>query len=278
MSAPALPSLTETIRRFDLAADKRLGQHFLVDPAILARIAAAAAPLAGLTVLEVGPGPGGLTRALLASDADRVVAIEADRRCVAALAELARASDGRLEVVAGDALAHDRRALAPGPAAIVANLPYNIATELIVRWLRAPAGLVRVVVLVQREVADRLAAAPGSGAYGRLSVLAQWAARVEALFALPPGAFRPPPKVRSKVVRLTPYAEPPIPARLAALERVTAAAFGQRRKMLRSSLARLGRDPAELCAAAGLDPTRRAETLSVAEFAALANALDASPG
>ena len=278
MSAAALPSLTETIRRHGLAADKRLGQHFLVDPAILARIAAAAEPLAGRTVVEIGPGPGGLTRALLASDAARVVAVEADPRCVAALAELVQVNAGRLEIVAGDALAVDPAGRLAGPKAIVANLPYNIATELIVRWLRAPAGIERIVVLVQREVADRLAAAPGTEAYGRLSVLAQWAARVEALFALPPGAFRPPPKVRSRVVRLTPYTTPPIPARLTTLERVTAAAFGQRRKMLRASLKRLGVDPATLCAAAHVDPSRRAETLTIAEFAALADALDASPG
>jgi 16S rRNA (adenine1518-N6/adenine1519-N6)-dimethyltransferase len=178
-------------------------------------------------------------------------------------------------VVAGDALALDRRALVASPAAIVANLPYNIATELIVRWLREPAGLRRVVVLVQREVAQRLAARAGTAAYGRLSVLARWAAEVESLFELPPGAFRPPPAVHSRVVRLTPRAEPPAPARLATLERVTAAAFGQRRKMLRSSLKGLGGDSNGLCLAAGIDPTRRAETLSVAEFAALANALDA---
>lgn len=270
MSATALPSLTETIRRHGLAADKRLGQHFLVDPAILARIAAAAEPLAGRTVLEVGPGPGGLTRALLASDAARVVAVEADPRCVAALAELVQVSAGRLEIVAGDALAVDPAARLAGPKAIVANLPYNIATELIVRWLRAPAGIERIVVLVQREVADRLAAAPGTEAYGRLSVLAQWAARVEALFALPPGAFRPPPKVRSRVVRLVPHGTPPVAARLTTLERVTAAAFGQRRKMLRQSLKRVADEPQALCAAAGIDPTARAEALSVAEFCALA--------
>jgi 16S rRNA (adenine1518-N6/adenine1519-N6)-dimethyltransferase len=274
VSGDALPSLAETIRRHRLAADKRLGQHFLVDPAILRRIAAAAEPLEGVTVLEVGPGPGGLTRALLATAAERVVAVEADPRCVAALGELVAGAGGRLEVVAGDALRLDRRELAPPPAAVVANLPYNIATELIVRWLRAPAGLVRLVVLVQREVALRLAATPGGGAYGRLSVLAQWAARVEGLFDLPPGAFRPPPKVHSRVVRLTPYARPPIAARLETLERVTAAAFGQRRKMLRSSLKGLAREPAALCAAADIDPARRAESLTLAEFAALANALD----
>lgn len=274
MSGPEPVSLTATIRRYGLAADKRLGQHFLLDSAILARIAAAAQPLQGVTVIEIGPGPGGLTRALLATEAAGVVAIEADRRCVQALEELVTVAAGRLKVVSGDALALDHHRLAPPPTAIVANLPYNIATELIVRWLREPAGLLRIVVLVQREVAARLAAAPGSGAYGRLSVLAQWAARVDSLFDLAPGAFRPPPKVHSRVVRLTPYDAAPIPAPLGALERVTAAAFGQRRKMLRSSLARLGVDPLALCAAAGIDPARRAETLSVAEFAGLANALE----
>lgn len=276
MSATALPSLAATIRRHDLDADKRLGQHFLVDPAILTRIAAAAEPLAGCDALEVGPGPGGLTRALLATDARAVVAIETDRRCVAALGDLVANAAGRLRVVAGDALAIDRHAVADPPTVIVANLPYNIATELVVRWLRAPAGLERIVVLVQREVADRLAAPVGTRAYGRLSVLAQWAARVEPLFVLPPGAFRPPPKVHSRVVRLTPYARPPVAARLASLERVTAAAFNQRRKMLKTSLRALSATPDRLLEAAGITPTQRPETLDVAAFAALANALDAA--
>ncbi len=274
MSAAPPASLTDTIRRHGLAADKRLGQHFLVDPVILARIAAAAEPLAGRAVLEVGPGPGGLTRALLASEAASVTAIETDARCVAALAELEGAAGGRLHVRHADALAIDLAALDPTPRVIVANLPYNIGTELVVRWLRRPAALSHLVVLLQKEVAARLAAAPGTAAYGRLTVLAAYAAEVRTCFDLPPGAFRPPPKVHSRVVRLDLRPQPPVPVRLAALERITAAAFGQRRKMLRTSLKALGGDGAGLCARAGIDPGRRAETLSFAEFAALANAWD----
>jgi 16S rRNA (adenine1518-N6/adenine1519-N6)-dimethyltransferase len=273
VSGEADRSLAATIKGAGRHADKALGQHFLVDPAILARIAGAAEPLEGLDVLEIGPGPGGLTRALLATRARRVVAVEKDRRWVDALAPLAAAADGRLEVIEADALRFDWRARLPGPTAVVANLPYNIGTELIVRWLRDPRHIARLVVLVQREVGLRLTAAPGTADYGRLAVLAQWAAQVDGVFDLAPGAFKPPPKVHSRVVRLTPYAIPPIPARLADLERVTAAAFGQRRKMLRSSLKAASPDPSGLCALAGIDPTRRAETLTVAEFAALANAL-----
>lgn len=276
MSLDALPSLTETIRRHGLAADKRLGQHFLVDPAILTRIAEAAAPLAGHVVLEVGPGPGGLTRALLASGARQVTAIEADHRCVAALGDLVAAAAGRLRVLHGDALAIDHCTLEPKPSVVVANLPYNVGTELLVRWLRQPGDLTRLVLLLQREVAQRLTAAPGSGVYGRLSVLAQWKAAVRACFDLPPGAFRPAPKVHSRVVRMDLLEAPTHPAALETLERVTAAAFGQRRKMLKSSLKALGTDADRLCAAAGIDASRRAETLSVEAFASLANALDAT--
>jgi 16S rRNA (adenine1518-N6/adenine1519-N6)-dimethyltransferase len=273
-TATDLESLALTIRRAGLRADKSLGQHFLTDPAILRRIAAAAGPLAGLTVLEIGPGPGGLTRALLEAGVDRVVAVERDPRCTAALAPLVDAAGGRLEVVEADALSFDHRRRIAGPCVVVANLPYNIGTELIVRWLRDPRDVLRIVVLVQKEVALRLAAAPGTGAYGRLAVLAQWASRVEGLFDLPPGAFHPPPKVHSRLVRLEPYPTPPIPARLRDLERITAAAFGQRRKMLRTSLKAATRDVPALCARAEIDASRRAETLTVAEFAALANALD----
>ncbi len=276
MSDAELASLTETIRRHGLAADKRLGQHFLVDPAILARIATAAAPLAGRHVLEVGPGPGGLTRALLATDAASITAIEADPRCVTALDALVGTADGRLRVVGGDALAVDLGTLSPAPSVVVANLPYNVGTELLVRWLRAPAALTHLVLLLQREVAERLSAEPGTAAYGRLSVLAQWAARVRPCFDLPPGAFRPAPKVHSRVVRLDLHPEPPAAARLESLERVTAAAFGQRRKMLRTSLKAIGVDVADLCARAQIDPTRRAETLTLHEFALLADAVDAS--
>jgi 16S rRNA (adenine1518-N6/adenine1519-N6)-dimethyltransferase len=273
LALAALPSLTETIRAAGLWTDKALGQHFLVDPAILDRIVAAAAPLAGATVLEIGPGPGGLTRALLRAGAERVVAVEKDPRCVRALAPLVEAAAGRLEVVEHDALDFDHRARLAGEIVIVANLPYNVGTELVVRWLRAPERLRHLVVLVQREVGARLVAAAGTAAYGRLAVLAQWAARVRTVFDLPPGAFLPPPKVHSRLVRLEPYAEPPVPARLERLERITAAAFGQRRKMLKTSLKAATPDPLGLCARAGIDPTRRAETLTLAEFAALANGL-----
>ncbi len=273
-----LDGLAATIKRAGLRADKSLGQHFLTDPAILRRIAAAAGPLAGLTVLEIGPGPGGLTRALLEAGAERVVAVECDPRCTAALVPLVDAAAGRLDVVEADALAFDHRRHIAGPCVVVANLPYNIGTELIVRWLRDPRDIRRIVVLVQKEVALRLAAAPGTGTYGRLAVLAQWASRIEGLFDLPPGAFHPPPKVHSRLVRMEPYPTRPIPARLRDLERITAAAFGQRRKMLRTSLKAATPDVAGLCARAGIDPSRRAETLSVAEFAALANALAASNG
>lgn len=273
-STGELESIAATIRRFGLDADKSLGQHFLTDPAILARIARAALPFDDATLLEIGPGPGGLTRALLDAGAGRVVAVERDPRCVEALRPLAEAAAGRLTVIQADALAFDRHAAIDGPCLVVANLPYNIGTELIVRWLRQPEDLVRMVVLVQKEVGERLAARPGTSAYGRLAVLAQWAARVEALFDLPPGAFHPPPKVRSRLVRLEPHAHPPHPARLRTLERITAAAFGQRRKMLRTSLKAAAPDVTGLCERAGIDPSRRAETLSVAEFATLANALD----
>ena len=268
-----LASLGATLKASGLRADKSLGQHFLTDPAILRRIARAAAPFDTATVLEIGPGPGGLTRALLAEGAARVVAVERDPRCVAALADLVDAAAGRLEVIQADALAFDHRTAIEGPCIVVANLPYNIGTELIVRWLRDRRDLTRLVVLVQKEVGLRLTARPGTGTYGRLAVLAQWAARVEGLFDLPPGAFHPPPKVHSRLVRLEPYANPPIPARLTDLERVTAAAFGQRRKMLRTSLKPVASNTQDLCARAGIDPTRRAETLSVGEFAALANVL-----
>ncbi|TVQ35127.1 MAG: 16S rRNA (adenine(1518)-N(6)/adenine(1519)-N(6))-dimethyltransferase RsmA [Geminicoccaceae bacterium] len=277
MSAPltaGLPSLKATIEATGLRADKSLGQHFLTDPAILGRIAEAAGPLHDLTVLEVGPGPGGLTRALLDAGAQRVVAIERDPRCVAALQPLVDAAGGRLLVLAGDALALDHRRVVSGPCTIAANLPYNIGTELIVRWLRVPADIQRLVVLVQKEVGQRLQAQPGTSAYGRLAVLAQWASRVEGLFDLPPGAFQPPPKVHSRLMRLTPYPSPPIPARLHSLERITAAAFGQRRKMLKTSLKAAHPDSLALCTLADIDPTRRAETLDLQAFATLANALD----
>lgn len=264
-----LPSLRETIARHGLDARKSLGQHFLLDPALCGRIAALAGDLAGRSVIEVGPGPGGLTRALLATAAAEVVALELDRRAVAALAELTAAHPGRLRVIEGDALKADPAALVPAPRRIVANLPYNVASPLLVRWLRGAAALEGLTLMFQQEVAERICAAPDTEAYGRLSVLAQWRCRCEMLLRLPPGAFSPPPKVFSAVVGFTPHAEDPGAALFAAMERTTAAAFGERRKMLRGALKPLGEAEA-LLAAAGIDGARRAETLAVAEFDRLA--------
>ncbi|HEV7266038.1 MAG TPA: 16S rRNA (adenine(1518)-N(6)/adenine(1519)-N(6))-dimethyltransferase RsmA [Falsiroseomonas sp.] len=274
MSQPSdpLPSLRETIARHGLDARKSLGQHFLLDPALCARIATAAGPMAGSHVLEVGPGPGGLTRALLASEAAKVLAVELDRRAVGALAELAALHPARLEVVEADALTVDPAAALPAPRKIVANLPYNVATPLLVKWLRGAAALESMTLMFQQEVAERITAAPDTEAYGRLGVLAQWRCRGTLLLTLPPGAFSPPPKVWSAVVGLVPHAEDPGPALFATMERLTAAAFGQRRKMLRGALKSLG-DAEGLLAAAGIEGSRRAETLSIAEFDRLARTL-----
>ncbi|MDE2228872.1 MAG: 16S rRNA (adenine(1518)-N(6)/adenine(1519)-N(6))-dimethyltransferase RsmA [Alphaproteobacteria bacterium] len=269
---PPLPPLREVIRRHGLAARKALGQNFLLDLNLTRRIARGAAPLANFNVVEVGPGPGGLTRALLLEGARRVVAIERDQRCLPALAELAAAFPGRLEIVPGDALAIDPTTLVPAPRKIVANLPYNIATPLLLAWLPRIRAFADFTLMFQKEVAARLAAKPDSRDYGRLSVLIQWLAYVERLFDVAPTAFVPPPKVTSTVVRLTPRPEPQAPCDQDALERVTAAAFGQRRKMLRQSLKSLG-DPLVLLHYASIDPTARAEDLTVAEFCALARAL-----
>lgn len=272
MAAPDLPSLRETVTRHGLDARKSLGQHFLLDPAVCARIAALAGDLAGRHVLEVGPGPGGLTRALLATEATDVVAVELDRRAVAALGELAAAHPGRLRVIEGDALKVDPTDAIPAPRRIVANLPYNVASPLLVGWLRGAAAIEGMALMFQQEVAERICAAPGTEAYGRLSVLAQWRCRCTMLLRLPPGAFSPPPKVWSAVVGFTPHEDDPGPALFAAMERTTAAAFGQRRKMLRGALKSLG-DAEGLLAAAGIDGARRAETLSIAEFDRLARAV-----
>jgi len=269
-----LPSLRETIARHGLDARKSLGQHFLLDPAVCARIAAAAGEMEGRQVLEVGPGPGGLTRALLATKAAKVLAVELDRRAVAALAELTAAHPGRLEVMEADALRVDPAALLPAPRKIVANLPYNVATPLLVGWLRGAAALESMTLMFQQEVAERITAAPGTEMYGRLGVLAQWRCRASLLLTLPPGAFSPPPKVWSAVVGLVPLPEDPGPALFATMERLTAAAFGQRRKMLRGALKSLGEAEA-LLGAAEIDPTRRAETLTIAEFDRLARLLHA---
>lgn len=278
MSAIAdLPPLREVIARYGLSARGSLGQHFLLDLNLTARIARAAGPLAGHAVIEVGPGPGGLTRALIEAGAAKVIAVERDRRCIEALADLVAAAQGRLVLVEADALAADEAALlqthAPGlPARIVANLPYNVGTALLIKWLHDVARYASLTLMFQKEVADRLLAQPKSKAYGRLSVLTQWLCDITRLFNLPAAAFVPPPKVASSVVQLVPRAEPLAPADLATLERVTAAAFGQRRKMLRASLKSLGVPVEPLLTAAGVEPTARAEDLPVEAFCALARA------
>lgn len=269
-----LPPLRDVIARHGLAAIKGLGQNFLLDLNLTSRIARAAGPLEGRTVIEVGPGPGGLTRALLASGASRVIAIERDARCLPALEEIAARYPGRLEVLHGDALEVDYNRLAEGPTRIVANLPYNVATPLLVGWLRAepwPPFYESLTLMFQREVAERIVAPPRSEAYGRLGVLAGWRSEARILFNVPPSAFTPPPKVMSSVVGLIPRPAP-LAVAPAMLERVVAAAFGQRRKMLRQSLRSLGLDPAPLLAAAQIDPTQRAEEIDIARFVALANA------
>lgn len=242
----------------------------MLDPQLLARIARAAGDLRKRTVLEVGPGPGGLTRALLGAGAARVVAIERDRRCIAALSDLAAAAHGRLEVIEADALRFDVADLGADHLVAVANLPYNIGTPLLLKWLDRLALFDALVLMFQREVAERLAAAPGSGAYGRLSVIMQWLCEVRIVMHLPGRAFVPPPQVASSLVRLTPRPEPLAPADKSALERVLAAAFGQRRKMLRVSLRTLIADPIELLAAAEVAPTARAEEIDVVSFCRLA--------
>ncbi len=271
----SLPPLREVIARHGLAARKSLGQNFLLDLNLTRRIARAAGPLDGFTVVEVGPGPGGLTRALLAEGAGKVVAIERDERALPALAEIAEHYRGRLDVVHGDALAADWDALVTGPAKIVANLPYNIATPLLIGWLTAeawPPWFASATLMFQKEVAERIVAPPGSKTFGRLSVISQWRCTAQRLFDVDRRAFTPPPKITSSVVQLTPAAAV-AGCPVAMLEKVTAAAFGQRRKMLRSSLKSLTDDPIGLLAAAGIDETRRAEELSVADFCRLAGLL-----
>jgi len=268
--------LRDVIRQYELRAKKSLGQNFMLDLNLIDKIARAAGPLERVNVAEIGPGPGGLTRALLAHGAKSVVAIEQDHRCVEALYPLVAQSNGRLTVVEGDAMETDPRVyLGIGPARIVANLPYNIGTALLIDWVsedRWPPWYDSLILMFQREVAERIAAREGEEHYGRLAVLCGWRMQAEILFDIHPSAFVPPPKVTSSLVRLVPR---PSPAKceLKMLERVTAAAFGQRRKMLRQSLRSLGTDPLPLLAQASIEPTRRAEEIPVAGFVALANAL-----
>lgn len=272
MNQPVLPPLREVIARHGLDARKDLGQHFLLDANLTDRIARAAGELGQGTVFEIGPGPGGLTRSLLRAGTGRLVAIERDARCIAALQELAEAFPGRLQIVEGDALEVDLASLGPAPRKVVANLPYNISTALLLRWLERADDFAAFTLMFQREVADRLTAAPGSKDYGRLSVIAQFHCTAQRLFDIAPTAFVPPPKVVSTVVELKPRAERPRDIDPIQLSRITAAAFGQRRKMLRAALRSLTPDSEALLRAAGIDPTMRAEQLSLDCFCALTRA------
>ena len=269
-----LPPLRDVIQRHGLDARKALGQNFLLDLNLTQKIARTAGPLEGVTVFEVGPGPGGLTRAILALGAKKVIAVERDARCLPALAEVADHYPGRLDVIEGDALKTDFEALAPeGPVRIIANLPYNVGTQLLVNWLlprQWPPFWQSLTLMFQKEVGQRIVARAGDNHYGRLGVLCGWRTSAHMAFDVPPQAFTPPPKVTSSVVHLTPRPKP-LPCDVNRLEKVTQAAFGQRRKMLRQSLKSLGGET--LLAKAGIDPQRRAETLSIEEFVTLANSL-----
>lgn len=274
----ALPPLRDVIKVHGLSARKQLGQNFLLDLNLTDKIARSAGPLADMCVIEVGPGPGGLTRSLLANGARRVIAIEQDERCVAALQDVVAAYPNRLTIVGGDALKLNLGEFAEGPTCVVSNLPYNISTALLTGWLTAeqwPSWFAHLTLMFQREVAQRIAAPPGGKAYGRLSVLAQWRTTVQKLFDIDPRAFTPPPKVTSSLMHFAPIADPTPTCPLHALERVTAAAFGQRRKMLRSSLKGLVAEPAAFLKDAGIPDNLRAEQVDVAGFCRLAACLDA---
>ncbi|WP_170528782.1 16S rRNA (adenine(1518)-N(6)/adenine(1519)-N(6))-dimethyltransferase RsmA [Ruegeria arenilitoris] len=268
-----LPPLREVIAKHKLSARKSLGQNFLLDLNLTAKIARQAGDLSQCDVLEIGPGPGGLTRGLLAEGARKVVAVEKDIRCIAALQEIAAAYPGRLEVINGDALEIDPLEHLNPPIRVAANLPYNVGTELLVRWLTPPEWppfWQSLTLMFQREVAERIVAQPGTKAYGRLAILAQWRAEARIAMSLPPGAFTPPPKVSSAVVHLTALPEPRFPTDAGILSRVVAAAFNQRRKMLRASLKGMAPDIEDRLNAAGIKPTDRAEQISLEAFCALA--------
>ncbi len=277
MSIDALPPLREVIAAHGLSARKSLGQNFLLDLNLTAKIARQAGDLTVCDVLEIGPGPGGLTRGLLAEGARRVLAVEKDPRCIPALAEIAAEYPGRLEILEGDALKIDPLAHLTPPIRVAANLPYNVGTELLVRWLTPenwPPFWQTLTLMFQREVAERIVAAPGSKAYGRLALLAQWRCDARIVMSLPPGAFSPPPKVSSAVVHLTALPAPRYPAEPKLLERTVAMAFNQRRKMLRAALRGLAPDIEERLIAAGIKPTDRAETVGLEQFCALARTLE----
>jgi 16S rRNA (adenine1518-N6/adenine1519-N6)-dimethyltransferase len=278
LSTPdGLPPLREVIRAAGLSAKKSLGQNFLLDLNLTRRIARAAGPLEGVTVVEIGPGPGGLTRALLLEGATRVIAVERDERCMPALSAIEALYPGRLDIVAADARAMDYQALNLSlPARVVANLPYNVGTPLLISWLKTepwPPWFDRLVLMFQREVAERIVAGPRTKDYSRLAVLAQWRTNPRILFTVPAEAFTPRPKVESALVELVPKQRPEPSCDVGRLERITAAAFGQRRKMLRSALRPLTQDAETLLEGLGIAPTARAEELDVAEFCRIANAL-----
>jgi 16S rRNA (adenine1518-N6/adenine1519-N6)-dimethyltransferase len=272
----SLPPLSRVIAEHKLTARKSLGQNFLLDLNLTAKIARQAGDLSACDVLEIGPGPGGLTRGLLAEGARKVLVVEKDTRCIPALQQIAAAYPGRLEILEGDALEIDPHAHLTPPIRVAANLPYNIGTELLVRWLTPvewPPFWQSLTLMFQREVAERIVAQPGSKAYGRLAILAQWRSDARIVMSLPPGAFTPPPKVSSAVVHITALSEPRFPADPAMLSRVVAMAFNQRRKMLRSALRALAPDIEDRLAEAGLDPTERAEQVPLERFCALARVL-----
>ncbi len=267
-----LMPLRDVIEYYSIRTKKALGQHFLCDLNLTRKIAEQAGDLKGCTVFEIGPGPGGLTRALVETNAKKIIAVEKDKRCIAALAQLVQHAEGRLEVIEGDALDIDLTTLAKAPCAIVANLPYNIGTELLIGWLKQIEEFKSLTLMFQAEVADRLTAAPGNKTYGRLSVIAQFCCDIKRVMNVPARAFVPPPKVDSAIVHLTPHKKRIKDVPIEMLERVTAAAFGQRRKMLRSSLKPLGGE--ELLNRAGINPELRAENLSVKQFADLASLVE----
>lgn len=277
MTSDGLPPLREVISKFGLSAKKGLGQNFLLDLNLTGRIARASGPLEAFTVIEVGPGPGGLTRALLLEGAAKVIVIERDARCIEALQDISDCHPGRLTIIEGDATAINMAALAEGPTKVVANLPYNVATPLLIDWIKAspwPPWYETLTLMFQKEVAERIVAAPGTGSYGRLGILAQWRMAARKLFDVDRRAFTPPPKVTSSIVQLVPRAETMPNCSVGNLERVTAAAFGQRRKMLRSSLKSLPVDVEILLERSGLEPTLRAEQVEIPDFCKLAKILD----
>lgn len=271
MTQLSLPPLKKTIKTYGLAARKGLGQHFLLDLNLTQKIVSQAGDLRGVTVCEIGPGPGGLTRPLVESKAEKIIAIEKDARCVLALSELAEIADGRLEIIEADALKADLAELAPAPRAIISNLPYNVGSALLVKWLAEMHHYQSLTLMFQAEVADRILAVPRTKEYGRLSVISQFVCVGKRVMNLPAKAFTPPPKVDSAVVHLTPRPDRPQDVEFKKMEMVTAAAFGQRRKMLRASLKPLGGQA--LLEKAGIDPTRRAEELTIAEFEDLARVI-----